>query len=392
MRIALVTPYYPAHGGGVERVAGDIAAGLATTHGAHVMWFASDTDLPPDPGARLGFIPMQASNFVERSIGLPFPLWSPKSLKHLSDGIADADAVHVHDFAYPSSLMAVRFAMHHKRPILLTQHTGRVQTGNWLTQQFYNWAFATVGVRTMKLAASVVFVSAGARRQFEIITGPQHRYSTVWNGVDTDFVNSFRFGSGSTEISGLAFPLSKPFVLFVGRRLRKKGILIIREMATRMRDVTFVIAGSGPEDPATWMLENVHSIGQRSAPELAALYHAAGVVALPSYSEGFPLVVQEALACGGSVLSTQEVAEACPGVASLIRSCATPITDDPTPWINACRDMLGNPASDDVRGLRSQTAKKLFSWVTCCAEYNQRFRSVLGSRVGDSTNARAPDD
>jgi len=47
LRITLVTHYYPAHRGGVERVAGQLAERLARAGVAKIDWHASDCDASP---------------------------------------------------------------------------------------------------------------------------------------------------------------------------------------------------------------------------------------------------------------------------------------------------------------------------------------------------------
>jgi hypothetical protein len=69
-------------------------------------------------------------NGIERSTGLPYPLWSMAGLRVLARAITDSDAVQVHDFSYFGSLAAARIARSRGVPLLLTQHTGAVRTGS----------------------------------------------------------------------------------------------------------------------------------------------------------------------------------------------------------------------------------------------------------------------
>src|SRR5262245_57919756 len=99
MRVALVTHYYPAHRGGIELVAAELARRLAADHGADIVWHASDCDPPPSIDG-VACAPGRAWNGIERASGLPYPLWSLRALRELARSVARADAVHLHDCLY----------------------------------------------------------------------------------------------------------------------------------------------------------------------------------------------------------------------------------------------------------------------------------------------------
>src|SRR6478735_12066058 len=113
MRVVLVTHFYPAHGGGVERVAAQLAKRMAAD-GVDVTWCSSDTDAPPVlPGVHCE--PMATFNGVERLAGFPYPLWSPRSYARLAECVRSADAVHVHDCIYAGSLAGAWLARRHRK-------------------------------------------------------------------------------------------------------------------------------------------------------------------------------------------------------------------------------------------------------------------------------------
>ena len=108
-----------------------------------------------------------------------------------------------------------------------------------------------------------------------------------------------------------------PIALFVGRFVEKKGLHYLREAAAIRRDVQWVFAGWGPIDPGSWGLPNVRTYAGLKDNSLADLYRASDVLVLPSKGEGFPLVVQEALACGLPVVCGSELTQADPAAADL---------------------------------------------------------------------------
>ncbi|MGA1779500.1 MAG: glycosyltransferase [Planctomycetota bacterium] len=114
-------------------------------------------------------------------------------------------------------------------------------------------------------------------------------------GVSSEFLS---------EETGTAAPMpdSAPpplRVLFVGDRLPAKGADLLEEAALRaiQRGATLSLTwiGDGPADAE-------HTVGERRGPcgpkEIAAAMRDAHLLVLPSLSEGTPVVLQEAIACG----------------------------------------------------------------------------------------------
>ena len=106
LSVVLVTHYFPAHRGGVERVAGQLAQRLAAAGAARVDWHASDCDPAPPPAPGVRPFPASSWNVTERWLGFPYPLWSPAALWRLARACRAADLVHIHDCLYLPNLVA----------------------------------------------------------------------------------------------------------------------------------------------------------------------------------------------------------------------------------------------------------------------------------------------
>src|SRR5947209_2106475 len=169
MRSVLVTHFYPAHGGGVERVAEQLAARMAAS-GAQIVWCASDTDATPSlPGVQCE--PMATFNAIERASGFPYPLWSLRSLVHLARLVRAADAVHVHDCIYAGSLAGAWLARRHAKRLLVTQHIGTVPLPRVLAAVL--GCANRLGARSvLRRADGVAFISPQVLRYFELLAGP----------------------------------------------------------------------------------------------------------------------------------------------------------------------------------------------------------------------------
>lgn len=102
----------------------------------------------------------------------------------------------------------------------------------------------------------------------------------------------------------------KTRIIFVGKIAEKKGVFSLLRCLDHLRPLAerlevLMVGGAGNEEEyrqALALAERapvpVKFCGSRSQEELAELYSACDIFALPSYYEGIPLTLLEALACG----------------------------------------------------------------------------------------------
>ncbi len=386
MRILVVTHYYSTHAGGIEIVAGALAAHLAGTH--DVVWAASDCDPLPSMPASVRLLPMRSSNAIERLTGLPFPLWGPGSLARLWRAAGEADVVHLHDVIYFGNWAAFLFARLRRTPVVVTQHAGLIRYPSALLRSVLRTMHRTVARALLARAAAVAFVSAVPRSYFGAFVRFAREPALIQNGVDTELYSPGTAADRAGARSQLGFGTHDRVVLFVGRFVETKGLKTIEQLAGRLPDVTFALAGWGPIDPRAWNRPNVRVFGSLRGATLVPLYRAADLLLLPSLGEGLPLVVQESLSCGTPALVDSDTAIAIAAPADAVHAAPTAGPGVIDSWTAAIRAQLADPGLPERRDAIARFARERWSWTATAARYAELFRTVAAARRREPSPAR----
>jgi colanic acid/amylovoran biosynthesis glycosyltransferase len=158
-------------------------------------------------------------------------------------------------------------------------------------------------------ASFVVCISDFARSQLMSVTDPGRwdRLHVVHVGIPVDQFTRARDRNGSGHA---------PVILYIGRLVPEKGQTILLEAVARLTgrgiDVELQLAGGGTLRPelertATRLdiTDRVTFLGAVGQEELRELYERAAVFCLPSFAEGVPVVLMEAMAMGLPVVTTR---------------------------------------------------------------------------------------
>lgn len=379
-RLLLVTPFFPSHGGGVERVAGELSRRLlAFDEGLQIEWLASSGDAFPAPTARLRARKLRVWNGIEARLGVPIPLPSPRALGLLWRAVRRCDALHLHDFAYPINLAAALFCRMQGKPYFITQHIGAVPFQQPLLRSLLCFLNATAGKSVLSCAATAVFISEKVRREFAIPGSV-----LVPNGVDTAIFCPDQPSDSSQPVPEFEPASDAPLILFLGRFVAKKGVPLLVELSHQMSGAQWIFAGRGPLDPSAEIGPNARVLQGLEGLQIAALCRAATVLVLPSRGEGFPLVVQESLACGLPVLVGDELGEASPAARPWLHLEAVGQADDAARWEKRLRALLDEIALDPEaeaqnRAARAAFARREWSWDACAAAYLAILEQIIPS-------------
>lgn len=378
MRVLTVTHYFGSHGGGIERVAQRLAGELASL-GHDLYWLASDASPLTDPPHSIQAEAVRSWHWVERALGIPFPIPRPAGHAKISKAIGRCDAVLIHDCLYLSNIVAFLVAKRRRKPVLIVQHIGDVPYRNFWLRQVMKIANRVITRAMLSRADQVVFISELTARHFSNV-----RYrrapAIAFNGLDSSiFCLQPEVPEGSSR-SRLGFSATDKLVVFAGRFVEKKGLPVIRTIAKLRPQIQFALAGQGPIDPAEWKLPNVRMFGQLSDSRLADLYRAGDVLLLPSIGEGFPLVIQEALACGMRVVCGSDTAVADSRASRYITGADVVAGDDARTAMNflyALDAELAKPSTVEDRADRASFAAEHYCWKYVSRTYEQLLQDIL---------------
>jgi glycosyltransferase involved in cell wall biosynthesis len=316
VRILLVSNYYPEHVGGIETVAASLALGYRR-RGHEVRWIAGD--IGSRPHARHGDdVPVHVWNGIER-LGFPYPLPSPAAAIGLGRHVAWSQVTHMHDCLYALNVAAFMATRRRRRPVLLTQHIAKVPYRNPFLRGLQSAAYATIGLSVLSRAEQVVFVSEQVRRWFEPRVRFHRPAQVIENGIDADLFRPPTDHQRDAIRAALGANAPRPLLVFVGRFVEKKGVRLLRPLIEATPSCDWLLIGrSGDVDPSTWRLPNMRLVAPMQPIRLRDYYAAADLLVLPSTGEGFPVVAQEAMACGTPVLLSEPTAAGLPAIRELV--------------------------------------------------------------------------
>lgn len=298
----MVSHYMPPHAGGIQTVADALYAVYAAS-GCEVRWVASRVPRTAAPREE-GRIRVGCWNSLERWFGVPWPIWGADGVRELAALVRWADVLHVHDCLYLGSALTVLLARRARAPVLLSQHIGFIEYRAALLRLIEHAAYHALGSAVLKRADHIVFCTPAAEEFVgSLLGGPPPRATAIPYGVDTTRFRVPTDAERGRARAELGLPPSTSVVLFVGRLVEKKGVELLLDVCRRHGLQRFLIVGDGPLRPPA--LANVTWVPAVPLARMPDVYQAADAFLLPSHSEGFPLAILEAMACGLPVITSR---------------------------------------------------------------------------------------
>lgn len=175
-------------------------------------------------------------------------------------------------------------------------------------------------------------------------------------------------------------------LLFVGRLSREKGVHVLLEAARKIPEITFDIAGSGPESESLkimaedYGMKNVNFLG-RLTPEqvLDRMRHAIALVNPSTCYEGFPVTFVEAFAAGTPIIASNMG-----GMASIVEHEKNGLLFEPgnaEDLAQSCRKMAADDgAYQEMGSLARKTFEEFYTPETNFVQLMDIYRKAIAAK------------
>jgi starch synthase len=306
----------------------------------------------------------------------------------MADAVSDAELVHSH--TWYANLAGQLAALRYGIPHVATVHSLE-PLRPWKAEQLGGgYALSSWAERiSLASAAAVVAVSNGMRADVleaypEI---PPERIRVIRNGIDTaEYAPDF----GTEVLLKHGIDLSRPYVIFVGRITRQKGVPVLLRAAAALDPSAQLVLCAGAADTAELGAEVSSLVAglqeSRSGviwipemlpkPEIIQLLTHALIFVCPSVYEPLGIVNLEAMAC-----ETAVVASRVGGIPEVVEGSVTGLLvppDDPASLADALNLLLRDPGRAEAMGLAGrERAVREFSWDAVGAQTAELYAELV---------------
>ena len=287
----------------------------------------------------------------------------------------------VHSHTWYANLAGHLAAMLYGIPHVMTMHSLEVLRP-WKAEQLGGgYHLSSWCERDSATAAeAVIAVSDGMRA--DILTAypeiPAERIHVIRNGIDT---TEYAPDPGTEVLEKFGVDLTRPYVIFVGRITRQKGVPVLLRAASQLVPEAQLILCAGAADTPELLAEVTELVDGLQAsrsgvqwiaemlprPELVQLLTHATVFAIPSLYEPLGIVNLEAMACATAVVGSRTG-----GIPEVVADGETGLLvppGDPGQLAEALNALLRDPARAQAMGQAGRKrAVAEFGWQAIAAQ------------------------
>lgn len=266
----------------------------------------------------------------------------------------DWDAIVVCGYSSPTVMLAMAWLRLHKIPFYMEVDGGLVREDSALLYRF----------KKMLISAPTCWISSGAyTTRYLVHYGAKEErtfhypFTSLW---EKDILPQAPSAEEKLQLRKMLGMEEEKILLYVGRYDPKKGMDdLLHAVPGLDKDVgVYFVGGEPTEEHLTFCrdhdIKNAHFVGFKKKDELALYYQAADALVLPTWSDVWGLVVNEAMACGLSVITTDRCVAGMELVEPGVTGYIVPIRDVPA-LTDSCNRLL----SGDYRAMGEAALEKI---------------------------------
>ena len=313
----------------------------------------------------------------------------------------DADIVHCHTwYAHFAGIVA---KLCYGTPLVITTHSLE-PLRPWKSEQLGRGYDASSWVEKTAIEMADALIAVSEETKVDILkhfSVDEEKIKVIYNGIN---LQEYVVTTDSDTLDSYSIDKNKPYVLFVGRITRQKGIIhLVNAIKYIDPEVQVVLCAGAPDTPeiAKEMEESVNIVKKVrhnvvwidkmvTKKEIIQLYSHADVFCCPSIYEPFGIINIEAMACNTAV-----VASAVGGIKEVVVPDETGILipleqQDKAPFEPINPDKFSKDLADGIntlirdKDLREKMARNgrkrvedHFDWVAIAKQVESLYKSLL---------------
>lgn len=281
------------------------------------------------------------------------------------------DVMHAHSYIFfTTNLCSILETLDPSVPFVITSHGLIPSRGpDWLHKIY----IPTVGKFVFNSADRILCYTEEEKARLKKEVGVRTRISVVHNGINTDL---FRPKTNKQQTNRL---------LWVGRFTGGKGLDYLIDafsvLSQKYPKLHLLLVGDGPEKNN--IINRISKLGLENKvnirdlcpnSEICDVYNSSDIFILPSFEEGVPRTIMEAMACGVPVVCT-----GLPHLLEMIKDVGITVpAKDSDAIVDAVSEIYSNPKLAEQLGTNGRNkAVEKYSWNDTVAKTIEVYRELL---------------